>query len=165
MWCARSTSCPRQHPNVVGQHPNVVGFVGANIDAMNFAEPIIVLEWLDGECLQDALTAKGKNGSSWRPPKETSFSWYAPIPVHSIHFRGAVGTLLSGAADPASSRAGVRSSAPRSASFTPARPLSSTATSRLPTSSAPRISRRSSWETLGCAGRSRRCKEERTPGS
>ncbi|KAJ1484957.1 kinase-like domain-containing protein [Baffinella frigidus] len=63
----------------IGPHPNIVGFVGANIDAS--AEPVIVLEYMDGGCLQDVLAAKSKNGRSWRPPKETSISWLISISV------------------------------------------------------------------------------------
>ena len=111
------------------EHPYIVGFLGANIDEST-ADTMIVLEYMDGGCLQDVLTAQRKNGSPWRPPKATSYSWYAPAPVQWIHFgcgvgldhkklplhphppsRG-VGTFWSGAADPTSLHAGVRSSAP-----------------------------------------------------
>ena len=64
----------------MGQHPNIVGFVGAHMDQNNSAEAFVVLEYSDGGCLQDVLTAKSKNGSPWRPPKATSFSWCAPTP-------------------------------------------------------------------------------------
>jgi serine/threonine protein kinase len=73
----------RTHEDLV--HPNIVGFFGTMapiIDESN-ADPVtmIVLEFMDGGCLQDVLT---KNGRSWRPPQETSFSWYAPAPMQSI---------------------------------------------------------------------------------
>jgi len=61
------------------QHPCIVGFVGASIDETNPADTIIVLEYLDGGCLQDVLAAQSKNGIPWRPPKATSYSWYAPV--------------------------------------------------------------------------------------
>ena len=57
----------------IGHHPNVVGFVGACVSD----HPIMIFEYMDGGCLDDVLTAKRKNGSPWRPPKETSFSWCA----------------------------------------------------------------------------------------
>ena len=76
--------CEIDQLSKIGLHPNVVGFVGAYIDEGNFAEPIVVLEYMDGGCLQDVLAAKSKNGGSWRPPKETSFSWYTPTPMQSI---------------------------------------------------------------------------------
>jgi serine/threonine protein kinase len=75
--------------STIGQHPNIVGFVGANIDENNSADPIMILEYMDGGCLQDVLTAKSKNGP-WRPPKATSYSWYAPAPVQSIRFASLV---------------------------------------------------------------------------
>jgi hypothetical protein len=75
----------------IGQHPNILGFVGANIDTPD--APIIVLEYMDGGCVEDVLTAKSKNGL-WRPPKATSYSWYAPAPVQSIRFASLV-TLKS----------------------------------------------------------------------
>ncbi|KAJ1471912.1 kinase-like domain-containing protein, partial [Baffinella frigidus] len=53
------------------QHPNIVRFVGANIDENNSADPIMILEYMDGGCLQDVLEAKSKNGSPWRLPKAT----------------------------------------------------------------------------------------------
>ena len=68
----------------IGKHPSVVGFVGANI-ASDSADPIILLEYLDGGCLQDAMDEKSKYGGPWRPPKETSSSWCALTPIHSIH--------------------------------------------------------------------------------
>ena len=76
--------CEIDQLSKIGLHPNVVGFVGAIIDETNFTEPIIVLEYVDGGCLQDVLATKSKNGGSWRPPKETSFSWYAPTPMQWI---------------------------------------------------------------------------------
>ncbi|KAJ1483509.1 kinase-like domain-containing protein, partial [Baffinella frigidus] len=57
--------------STLGQHPNIVGFVGANIDTPH--DPILIIEYMDGGCLQDVLTAKSKNGP-WRPPKATSYS-------------------------------------------------------------------------------------------
>ncbi|KAJ1482085.1 kinase-like domain-containing protein [Baffinella frigidus] len=60
----------------IGQHPNILGFVGANIDTPD--APIIVLEYMDGGCVEDVLTAKSKNGL-WRPPKATSYSWCAQL--------------------------------------------------------------------------------------
>jgi serine/threonine protein kinase len=64
----------------IGQHPTIVGFVGASIDESNPADTSIVLEYMDGGCLQDVMAAKSKNGSPWRPPKAKSYSWYAPVP-------------------------------------------------------------------------------------
>ncbi|KAJ1468655.1 kinase-like domain-containing protein [Baffinella frigidus] len=61
----------------IGQHPNILGFVGANIDTPD--APIIVLEYMDGGCVEDVLTAKSKNGSPWCPPKATSYSWCAQL--------------------------------------------------------------------------------------
>ena len=74
----------------VGEHPYIVGFLGANIDEST-ADTMIVLEYMDGGCLQDVLTAQSKSGSAWRPPKATSYSWYAPAPVQMIHFGCGVG--------------------------------------------------------------------------
>ncbi|KAJ1469650.1 kinase-like domain-containing protein, partial [Baffinella frigidus] len=71
--------CEIDQLSKIGQHPNIVGFVGASIDENNFTEPVIVLEYMDGGCLHDVMAAKSKNGSSWRPPKETSFSWCAQL--------------------------------------------------------------------------------------
>jgi hypothetical protein len=64
----------------MGEHPYTVGFVGANIDTSNPADSAIVHEYMDGGCLQDFLNAQSKNGIPWRPPKATSYSWYAPDP-------------------------------------------------------------------------------------
>ncbi|KAJ1470043.1 kinase-like domain-containing protein, partial [Baffinella frigidus] len=61
----------------LGAHPYIVGFVGASIDESNsaFSDPIMILEYMDGGCLQDVLEAQSNNGSPWRPPKATSYSW------------------------------------------------------------------------------------------
>ena len=59
----------------IGEHPYIVGFVGATIDKSNPTGTLIVLEYMEGGCLQDMLTAQSKNGSPWRPPKATSYSW------------------------------------------------------------------------------------------
>ena len=61
-------------------HPNIIGFVGASIDERNPADTLIVLECMDGGCLQGVLDSKSKNGRPWRPPKATSFSWCKPNP-------------------------------------------------------------------------------------
>ena len=67
----------------IGQHPNILGFVGsaAQISEDPLASPTIVLEYMGGGCLEDLLAVKRKNRKTWRPPKATSFSWYAPALV------------------------------------------------------------------------------------
>ena len=67
----------------IGKHPNILGFVGtaAHISDDPLASPTIVLEYMGGGCLEDLLATKRKNGKTWRPPKATSFSWYAPALV------------------------------------------------------------------------------------
>ena len=67
--------------STMGQHPSIVGFIGASIDENNSADPMLIIEHMDGGCLQDVLEAKRKNGRPWRPPKATSYSWYAPAPL------------------------------------------------------------------------------------
>mmetsp|Transcript_64207 Transcript_64207/g.147126 ORF Transcript_64207/g.147126 Transcript_64207/m.147126 type:complete len:457 (+) Transcript_64207:69-1439(+) len=71
--------CEVKAMSKMGTHPGIVGFVGANIDERNSAEAFILIEYMDGGCLRDVLAAQSKNGTPWRPPKATSFSWCAQL--------------------------------------------------------------------------------------
>ena len=70
--------CEIDQLSKMGAHPNIIGFVGARVDEAHPADTLIVLECMDGGCLQGVLADRSKNGRAWRPPKATSFSWCTP---------------------------------------------------------------------------------------